>query len=78
MIKLVPLDGDDPGFLSLVQRIINGVLAVLETRELFIVETDNWFDFKWRGFWSWTGKGLKIPPFTPRRVALRSTLRGMP
>ncbi len=68
MITLVPSDDDDPGFLSLIQAIINGALAVLETRELFVVQTHNWFDFKWLGFWSWTGKELKIPPFTPRRV----------
>jgi hypothetical protein len=68
MIKLVQSDGDDPGFLSMIEPIINGALAVLGTRELFIVETDSWFDFKWLGFWSWTGKDLKVPPFTPRRV----------
>ena len=48
MIKLVPLGGDDPGFLTLIQPIINGALAVLGTREVFLVQTDNWFDFKWR------------------------------
>ena len=68
MIELVTSDGDDPGFLALIQRIINGALAVLGSREVFVVQTDNWFDFKWRGFWSWTGKELKIPPFTPRRI----------
>jgi hypothetical protein len=68
MIELLPSNGDDPGFLSLVQRIINGALAVLEPRELYLVQTDNWFDFKWTGFWSWTGTELKTPPFTPRRI----------
>jgi hypothetical protein len=68
MIKLVPSDGDDPRFLFLIQRIINGALAALGARELFLIQTASWFDFKWRGFWSWTGKELKIPPFTPRRV----------
>ena len=45
MIKLVPSGGDDPGFLSLIQPIINGALAVLETREVFVVQIHNWFDF---------------------------------
>lgn len=72
MIRLVPSDGDDRDFLLLIQRIINGALAALGTHEAFIVQTDNWFDFKWRGWWSWTGKELKIPPFTPRRVRAQS------
>ena len=75
MIKSVPLGGDDPGFLTLIQPIINGALAVLGTREVFLVQTDNWFDFKWRGFWSWTGKELKVPPFTPRRVRTQKHFR---
>ena len=27
-------------------------------QEVYVVHTDNWFDYKWLGWWSWTGKIL--------------------
>ena len=68
MIELVPADEDDVAFLSLAQRIMNGALAALETREVFLVHVDNWFDFKWLYWGSSKGEGLRISPFTPNRV----------
>jgi hypothetical protein len=47
MIKLVPSHGDDAGFLSLIQRIVNGTVSVFGTHEVYVVQTKNWFDFKW-------------------------------
>lgn len=67
MIDLVPDDRDDPGFISLVQRIINGAIAALRAHEIYIVQVDNWFDFKWLGWWSWKNE-LVVPPFSPNRV----------
>lgn len=58
---------------SLVQRIINGALAALEVCDVYLVQTDNWFDWKWLGFWSQGVRGvglqkLRVPPFNPNRV----------
>jgi len=68
MIELVPIDNDDAVCLLLAQRIINGALAALEIRQVFLVHVDTWFDHKWLGWWSWKGNELHVPPFTPRRV----------
>jgi hypothetical protein len=72
MIELVPTEQDDAAFLTLTQRIVNGVIAILEMREVYLVHVDNWFDHKWLGWWSsWEHKELKklyLPPFNPNRV----------
>ena len=67
---------DDPAFVSLVERIVNGALASLQPREVYIVHIDNWFDYKWLGWWSWNKeKGLCIPPFNPNRVLSQTYFR---
>jgi hypothetical protein len=72
MIELIPTETDDPAFLSLAQRIVNGAIAALQVREVYLVYIDNWFDHKWLGWWSnWQHKDLKklfVPPFNPNRV----------
>ena len=68
MIKLIAAEHDDPGYLALIQRIVNGVLAILDVHEVFVVHIDNWFDHKWLGWRSGDGAELRIPPFTPNRV----------
>lgn len=73
MIELVPSENDDLAFLQLAQRIVNGAVATLGMREVYLVQIDNWFDFKWLGFWSRWGKEqelttLFVPPFNPNRV----------
>jgi len=72
MIELTPTEADDLEFLSLVQRIANGAIAVLLVPEVYLVHVDNWFDFKWLGWWSkWERGGMKelrVPPFNPNRV----------
>lgn len=72
MIELVPAEHDDTAFLTLAQRIVNGAIAILEVREVYLVHIDNWFDHKWLGWWSsWDHKELKklyVPPFNPNRV----------
>ena len=79
MIELVPDEYDDVAFLSLAQRIMNGAIAALQMREVFVVHIDNWFDHKWLGWRSrWPGKlrkgptNLKVPLFTPNRVRSES------
>ena len=71
MIEFVPAERDDPAFLALVQRIANGAIADLDVSEVYLVHIDNWFDFKWLGWWSWSKAGLHrlvVPPFNPNRV----------
>jgi hypothetical protein len=72
MIELAPSESDDPAFLQLAQRIMNGAISALQMREVYLVQIDNWFDFKWMGWWSWAGekelKQLFVPPFSPNRV----------
>jgi hypothetical protein len=68
MIELVPLENDDAEFLRLTQRIVDGAVAELHVRDVFLVHVDTWFDHKWLGWWSWKGDELRVPPFTPSRV----------
>jgi hypothetical protein len=78
MIPLEPLEDDDEAFLDLAGAIANGAVAALQVPEVYLVHVDNWFDFKWLGWWSW-GKTddrgpkrdlrkLYVPPFHPNRV----------
>jgi hypothetical protein len=68
MIELVTTPNDDPVFLSLAARILNGAVLAHEVCDVFVVHIDTWFDHKWLGWWSWKGNSLCVPPFTPRRV----------
>ena len=68
MIELVPAEHDDLPFLSLARRIVNGAVAALETRDVFVVHVDSWFDHKWLRWWSRKGEELRVPTFTPNRV----------
>jgi len=68
MIELIPSEYDDDAFLSLVQKIVNGAIISLQVREVYLVQVDNWFDWKWLGWRSRRGKELNIPPFDPNRV----------
>jgi hypothetical protein len=72
MIELVHTENDESAFLLLAQRILNGAIAALQAREVYLVHVDNWFDHKWLGWWSkWKHKELqelRVPPFNPNRV----------
>jgi len=68
MIELVPTEFDDPAFLSLVESILNGAVAALQVREVYLVHVDNWFDHKWLGWWGRRTEELRVPPFSPNRV----------
>src|SRR5437868_4087743 len=68
MLELIPSEYDDVAFLSLVQRIVNGAVAALHVREIYLVHVDNWFDHKWLGWRSRRGTELSVPPFDPNRV----------
>ena len=68
VVEFIPCEHDDIGFLSLVQRIVNGAIITLNAREIYLVHVDNWFDWKWLGWRSRKGQELNIPPFDPNRV----------
>jgi hypothetical protein len=72
MIELAPTAYDDVTFLSLAQRIVNGAVTALGAREVYLVHIDNWFDYKWLGFWSRGERKelteLRVPGFSPNRV----------
>jgi hypothetical protein len=72
MIELTAFANDDPRFLDLARRIVNGAIALLGVPEVYLVHVDNWFDHKWLGWWSnWEHKQpttLYVPPFNPNRV----------
>jgi hypothetical protein len=69
VLELVAAEHDDVAFLTLTQRIMNGAVAALQVREVYLVHIDNWFDFKWVGWKTKKGaKELRVPPFSPNRV----------
>ena len=72
MINLIAAEHDDPGYLALIQRIVNGALAILDVHEAFVVHIDNWFDHKWLRWRVGDGAELRVPPFTPNRVCSQS------
>ena len=69
MLELVAAEHDDVAFLTLAQRIVNGAIAALQVREVYLVHIENWFDFKWLG-WGTKKRAeeLRVPPFSPNRV----------
>lgn len=75
MIELIPQHDDDPSFLDLVRRNIEGTTAACHPREVYVVHIDNWFGDRWVHFsgklFGMAGvrmKRLTVPPFHPRRV----------
>ncbi|MHC4526015.1 MAG: hypothetical protein ACYSU8_10860 [Planctomycetota bacterium] len=75
IINLSPTPEDDPGFIRLINKIINSVILKLNVTQVTIVQIDNWFDHKWLrfsgkflggiGIWK---KELTLPPFNPNRI----------
>lgn len=69
MMTLVPAELDDPAFLSLAERIVNGAVAVLKIHEVYLLHVDNWFDHKWLRWWCRRGDHeLRVPLFNPNRI----------
>src|SRR4051812_41845107 len=78
MLSLEPEVDDDPAFLQLVNRLVDGVLAVHTQEDARIFKIDNWFDHKWLRF---SGKAVgavgvwqappTLPPFVANRLVRR-------
>jgi hypothetical protein len=75
MIEIFPREIDDKNFIEMVEQILYVGLNLAEPKEVFLIQIDHWFDFKWRqfshkvlgelGVWN---KELRIPPFSLDRV----------
>ena len=76
MIEIIATEDDDPKFVELASRILNGAVNSSTPAEIYIVRIDGWFDHKWEffaaviglqlGVWRWDS--LRLPPFNPNRV----------
>jgi len=88
MITLEPTENVDLDFLTIVERILNRTVEIHKPAGVYVVQLDNWFDFKWLEFNSsnndndslgWRNK-LMLPPFEPSRVVGQSyyQVRGSP
>jgi len=69
MLQLPSTDGDDPGYVELASQIVDGALTSFGASDVFLVQIDNWFDFKWLGWRSRRNEAqFRVPMFTPNRV----------
>ena len=76
MINILPKKNDDIAFTRIVSQILNNSIAIFDPDEVYIVQIDHRFDYKWLGFshkslgavGSWRMPKLRIPPFTPEKV----------
>ena len=75
MIELRETTGGDSGFAQIVERALNNVLEHSRLSEVYVVQVNGWFDFKWQQFSGtvmheiavWRNN-LTVPPFHPSRV----------
>jgi len=80
MVKLTPTEQDDPEFVTLVSRILNGAIGCYKPRELYVIRIDTWFDHKWNEYSGRRGYCCNVwldpltpPPFSPNRVKSQLT-----
>jgi hypothetical protein len=75
-------ENDDPLFLAIVERVLRETLRLHQSSEVYVVQIDHWFDYKWLEFSGtvmheiavWLYK-LTVPPFHPSRVVSQSYFR---
>lgn len=83
MVDIPSDDSDDPQFIELAERVINGEAALVSAEVLHIVRIDSWFGDRW---YSFAGKllgavevhfpeRLRVPPFHPHRVVSEARFR---
>lgn len=76
--EAVPKDAslDDARISRMVHELLHGLVEEQEPQEVNVVQLDNWFGVRWRGFgWKIMGAagiqfryGFRIPPLHPNRV----------
>ena len=82
MIELSESNETDPGFAAIVERTLNNAVQRDKPRDVYVVQVDGWFDYKWEGFSGtemheialWAAR-LTIPPFNPSRILQESYFR---
>jgi hypothetical protein len=76
MIQIILTAQDDPQFVEIISRILNGAVLCYKPAEIYLIQIDSWFDHKWKSFsgvidlqlGTWLGPLLRVPPFNPHRV----------
>ena len=70
-------EDDDPAFVALISRVLTGTVRRYEPENIYLVQIDNWFGPRWKGWPAGLGslggfrhwfRSLRIPPFHPHRV----------
>lgn len=82
MVELRETTGADSGFVQIVERALNDVLEHSRPGEVYVVQVDGWFDYKWQQFSAtvmheiavWRNE-LTLPPFHPSRVLSEKCFR---
>ena len=75
MIELREAKESDSGFESIVERALNNAIQRSNPGEVYVVQVDGWFDYKWQQFSGtvmhaiavWRHR-LTVPPFHPSRI----------
>ncbi len=75
MISLIVNTEDDPEYVEIVSRIIKKTVIASSPDEVFVIQINSWFDYKWlrfsakiSGAFGFSQNELTIPPFNPNRV----------
>lgn len=76
MIEVQSKNDDDVAFTRIVSQILNNSIFVYAPREVYLVQVDHRFDYKWMGFSNkflgalgvWHLRDLRIPPFVPEKI----------
>lgn len=75
MISLIANWEDDPDYVALVSRIISRTIISSSPEEVYFIQINSWFDYKWlrfsakiSGAFGFSLHKLTIPPFNPNRV----------
>ncbi len=75
LIDLTMDELDDPTFVDVVGRVLDGAVRCYGPRQVYVIQLDNWFDHKWKSYAGRLGyccnvwlDPLRPPPFSPNRV----------
>jgi hypothetical protein len=60
MTQVAVGETDDPGFIAVLNSLVQGLISNRAPEELWIIQIDNWFDHKWFRF---SGMGGVASPF---------------
>ena len=85
MIRLGETVEGDSRFVPVVERALNNALEFSRPSDVYVVQVDGWFDYKWQQFSGtilheiaiWR-RNLTVPPFHPSRVLSESHFRLYP